>query len=153
MSLSAADEQQLRQLLDRLAGAWDGANADAYGALFTEDASYVTFFGGFYRGRSEIVALHRALWAKGPLKGTRQFSEVIDLRGLTKDAAVIVGRGDVAKKTPRKLSKIQTFIATRQPDAGWLIAHFHNSKEDAIVRFMTYSFSPATVPSIDRKGG
>ena len=54
------------------------------------------------------------LWA-GVLKGTRMFWELVELRFVTADIALVVSRGDVGKKRPRKLSKIQSFVVARQP--------------------------------------
>jgi hypothetical protein len=55
---------------DGLVAAWDRGDAEAYGALFTEDASYLSFVGTVYRGRRDIPENHRALFAKF-LKGTK----------------------------------------------------------------------------------
>lgn len=144
-----AEEQSIRELLDRLADDWNRADVDAYGSLFTEDARYITFFGGIYRGRAEIVASHRVLWAKA-LKGTRMQGEVIEIRFVAPDVAIVVGRGEVTKKSPKKLPKVQSFVVVRQDDGRWLFAHFHNTKRAWLMRFLTYMLGPEAIPSLDR---
>lgn len=56
--------------LERMTAAWNAADATAYGARFTEDATCVTWVGTVHQGRGDITAGHAALFA-GLLKGVR----------------------------------------------------------------------------------
>ncbi len=143
------DDRAIRALLDQMADAWRRADPDAYAGAFTEDCRYIAFFGGIYRGRAELAESHRLLWASA-LRGTELFSEVLEIRFLTPDVAVIVTRGDVAKKRPRKLEKVQSYVAVRR-DERWLFAHFQNTKRDGFIEFMTYRAGPGAIPSLDRE--
>jgi uncharacterized protein (TIGR02246 family) len=98
-------ETEIRQVLDRLAENWNRGDATAYGEDFTEDASYVTFVGTVYRVRADLVAGHDALFGKF-LKGTRMYSEVLDLRLYGDRTAIVVTRGDVAKNKPARLANV-----------------------------------------------
>jgi uncharacterized protein (TIGR02246 family) len=46
------DEQEIRELIARLADSWARGDAQAYGAEFTDDCDYVAFDGTCYRGPS-----------------------------------------------------------------------------------------------------
>jgi uncharacterized protein (TIGR02246 family) len=129
-----------------LVDAWDRHDADAYGALFTEDASYVTFIGTSYRGRHDIVASHRALF-DGPLKGTRLASGIDDIRFFGPDTAVVTGRGDTFKgRPPAVLAKVQTYMLVRAADGAWRIAAFHNTKRKPLLESVTFMLAPGTRP-------
>lgn len=143
------DLQDLYNLLEQLAQAWARHDASQYGAAFTESARYIAFFGGIYRGREEIVQSHRALWEK-PLKGTQMYYEILETRFVSADTAIILTRGEVAKKKPKQLPKVQTYIAVRQQDGRWLFEHFQNTKKGRLMQFLTYSLGPAAIPSLDK---
>ncbi|WP_327307230.1 SgcJ/EcaC family oxidoreductase [Streptomyces sp. NBC_01298] len=152
----------VRTVLDRLVSAWERHDAEAYGALFTEDATYITYVGTFYRGRRDIVASHRALFA-GFLKGTRLADEVLDIRLYGPDVAVVNGRGDTYKgKRPAKLTKIQTYTLVRDAVAGagagagagadgeWRIAAFQNTKRRPLMEAVSHRLAPDLVPAAER---
>jgi uncharacterized protein (TIGR02246 family) len=143
------DKKSLHELMERLAEAWNRHDAEGYGAAFTENARYIAFFGGIYRGRTEIVESHRALWGK-PLKGTRMYYEILEIRIISSDAAIVLARGEVAKTKPKQLPKVQTYVAARQANSQWLFDHFQNTKKSRIMQFLTYSLGPAAIPSIDK---
>ncbi|NUT95554.1 MAG: SgcJ/EcaC family oxidoreductase [Saccharothrix sp.] len=133
-------------VLSELVDAWGRQDADAYGELFTEDATYVTFVGTRYQGRAEIVESHRVLFEKF-LKGTRLADEVVDVRFLTPDTAVVTGRGDTYKGSPpRKLTKVQTYTLVRQDDR-WRIAAFHNTKRKPVMEAISFRAAPALRPT------
>ncbi|TCO38639.1 hypothetical protein EV646_12013 [Kribbella antiqua] len=65
---------------------------------------------------------------------------------LTADTAVVVTRGEVAKKTPRKLGKVATYTLVRQ-DGQWLIAAVQKTKHKPLMEAVSFKFQPATVPA------
>ncbi|MFC7655536.1 SgcJ/EcaC family oxidoreductase [Pseudonocardia benzenivorans] len=67
---ASGTDAEIVAVLTRLAAAWRAADAAAYGAEFTEDATYVVFNGIVLRGRAAIADAHAMLW-KGPLAGSR----------------------------------------------------------------------------------
>jgi uncharacterized protein (TIGR02246 family) len=142
----AEHRADIAAVIASLVEAWDRHDADAYGALFTEDASYVTFIGTSYRGRRDIVASHRALF-EGPLKGTRLASGIDDSRCFGPDTAVVTGRGDTYKgKPPPVLAKVQTYMLVRAADGAWRIAAFHNTKRKPLLESVTFMLAPGTRP-------
>jgi len=139
-----------RAVLDVLAGliaAWARHDADAYGALFTADATYTTFVGTLYRGRTAIVESHRALFGAF-LKNTTLADELIDVRFHGPDTAVVTTRGDTVKGSKRKtLRKAQTYTVVREADGQWRIAAFHNTKHKPLMEAISAKLLPATAPS------
>ena len=134
-----------------LAQAWERGDSDAYGALFTEDASYTIYVGTVYHGRRDIVESHRVLFAKF-LKGTKLSMGPMRVRYYGADTAVITGTGDTYKRRPRKPTKVQTYTLVRQADGSWLIAAFHNTQRKALMEAISFRFSPQlrpTVPSLE----
>lgn len=123
-----ADEGEIRALLQRLNTAW--GDADAFAALFTEDAEYVTFDGSMFKGRAAIAESHRPLF-EGFMRGSRLEGQVQSVRFLTPDVALVHGKGAVLQRKQRKASRralsVQTNVVIRQ-DGRWLITAFHNTR-------------------------
>jgi uncharacterized protein (TIGR02246 family) len=150
MSHTTPDAAAVTAVLTELVAAWERHDADAYGELFTEDATYITYIGTYYRGRRDIVDSHRALFG-GFLKGTRLADEILDIRFHGPDTAVVNGRGDTYKGTPpRTLSKIQTYTLVREDDGRWRIAAFHNTKRKPLLESISHRLAPALVPAAER---
>ena len=129
-----SDAPAVLAVLSRLAEAWNAADADAYGDLFTPDATYVTFDGQVLTGRHAIADVHRWLFA-GPLQGSTMGDPSTGaaapaVRFLRPDVAhVLVGGavrpGDVAETTADRDST-PTFVLV--DDGGWLVTAFHNTR-------------------------
>ncbi|MFD5396338.1 SgcJ/EcaC family oxidoreductase [Streptomyces sp. NPDC127097] len=144
------DVAAVRAVVDDLIAAWGRHDAEAYGALFTQDATYTTYVGTFYQGRRDIVESHRALFAKF-LKDTQLADEILDICFYGPEVAVVNGRGDTYKgRRPRKLGKVQTYTLIRENDGRWRIAAFHNTQRKPLMEAMSYKFAPGIVPAADR---
>ena len=141
------DEAAIRELFASTLTAWNTADADAYGAAFTEDADYMIFTGTHYRGRDIIVAMHRALWRKY-LKGSRLLGHVTDVRFLTADVAVVTSVGRVLKSrfSRRNPDKAQTFVAVRR-DGAWKFAAFHNTTRRPLMEWISTRSDPHLAPN------
>ncbi|MFI5807433.1 SgcJ/EcaC family oxidoreductase [Streptomyces sp. NPDC051561] len=130
MTTTAAEaESAVRAHFERNRLAW--ADTGAYGATFTEDADYVTFYGGRMRGRRGIEEGHRGLF-EGVLKGSRLWSSVDSVVLLAPDVALVHSRGGVlkgkrAEPSARALS-VQTYVMVRGGDGQWLIRSFQNTR-------------------------
>ncbi|GGT05858.1 SgcJ/EcaC family oxidoreductase [Nonomuraea spiralis] len=143
---AAADTAAITAVLDRLADAWSRGDGDAYGALFTPDATYVTYVGTLYIGAKEIGDAHQALFDSF-VKGTRLASETVGIRLAGPGTALVVTRGDTYKGRPGKLHKIQTYTLVRQADGDWKIAAFQNTKHQAVMEAISFRFQPASKPA------
>ena len=126
------DKAAIEKLMVGMSDAWNAADADAYGELFTEDASYVDVMGGLSRGRAEIVEGHRWLFAKMP--GSKMVSggkQNRDIRFLTADTALVLGSGGGVTVSDDQLTEDRvstiSLVAVRAGD-GWRFAHFQNTR-------------------------
>jgi uncharacterized protein (TIGR02246 family) len=138
---------EVRDVLATMADAWAHGDADAYGSVFTEDATYTTFMGTVYSGRRDIVESHRALFRKF-LKDTKLSGGGMTIRFPRPDVAIVTSTGDTFKgKPPRKLSKVQTYTLIRQPSGQWLITAFHNTQRKSLLEAVMFRFTPQTRPT------
>lgn len=130
-SLEHVDEAQIRALMDQLVANWDAGDADAYAALFSDDAVYVGYDGIRQEGRTGIAGMHALLFA-GVLRGSRLVgTRIEDIRAIGPDAAVLRAVGTVVlrwqrRPARRRLSR-QTLVAQRTGD-GWRFVAFHNGR-------------------------
>jgi uncharacterized protein (TIGR02246 family) len=128
VSAAPADEAAVRALVQRLDDAW--GDADAYAAVFTEDADYVTFDGTALRGRRAIAEAHRPLFERF-LKGSRLVSEPPTVRFLAPDVALVHGKGAILRARQRRPSRrrlsVQTLVAVRR-EGGWRLTAFQNTR-------------------------
>ena len=124
------DELAVRHLFQALNDAWTAGDAIAYGALFTADADYLAFDGANQKGRAAIIAAHKPLF-ENFLKGSRLTGQIVTLRFLTADIALLHTLGNIvdAGRTtakPERLSS-QTLLAVKEADA-WRFRTFHNTR-------------------------
>ena len=72
---TAADEDTIRAIHQRMIDAWNAGDAAAFAAPFTDEANFVAFEGTHLKGRREIASFHRRIFDT-VVKGTRLQSEV-----------------------------------------------------------------------------
>lgn len=144
---TTADRQAITDVIAALVDAWGRHDAAAYGELFTDDATYVTYVGTHYQGRRDIMESHRILFAKY-LKGTQLADEILGIRFLGPNTAVVTGRGDTYKgRPPRRLTKVQTYTLVREHDGRWRIAAFQNTKRKPLLEAISFRTAPGLIPS------
>lgn len=106
--------------------AWDAGDADAFGALFTDDATYVIFLGDALLGREAITENHRDVFTKWQA-GTRLRVEPLAVQVLGTEAVSVLTAGGIDTDPDAiELDKLQTFTLVRTTE-GWRIAAFHNT--------------------------
>jgi uncharacterized protein (TIGR02246 family) len=115
-------------VLHRMYAAWAVADADAFAAEYTDDAT-VVLPGTFHQGRAAVRDFVANAFT-GRLKDTRPIDEPQDIRLVGKDTAIVVSRNVVLmageQDAPADRRRIGTWVLTRQ-DGRWLIAAFANS--------------------------
>ncbi|MFG1783432.1 SgcJ/EcaC family oxidoreductase [Rhodococcus oryzae] len=147
---SEADLRGVCATLSAMTAAWDRNDADAYGAVFTENASYTTFIGTHYQGRSDLTAAHRALFT-GFLKDTKLADSYLGVRFYAGNVAIVTTRGDrYENDRPTELSKTQTYTLVREQDGQWRIASFHNTQRQRVMERISYLVDPETKPQAER---
>ncbi|MET7772689.1 SgcJ/EcaC family oxidoreductase [Nocardia sp. NPDC005366] len=142
----APDTAAIRALIQRSQDAWDRGDGAAYGACFTDDATDVTYMGAVYHGGAEIGRGHQALFDSF-LKGTRLTVEIIEIRRYNGDTAVVVTRGESAKRAPKKLGKLATYTVVRDADGQWRIAAVQKTRRRALMEALTFTLQPASRPA------
>ncbi|MBF6191551.1 SgcJ/EcaC family oxidoreductase [Nocardia implantans] len=147
---SADDLRAVCATIATMTAAWDRNDADAFGASFTENATYTTFLGTHYAGRRDLTEAHRALFS-GFLKGTELADSFLGVRFFGADVAIVTSRGDRYEgDRPAKLAKTQTYTVVRETDGRWRIASFHNTKRQPVMERISFLFDPATEPEAER---
>ncbi len=111
-------------VLELLRQAWDAGDAEAYGQLFTEDATYVIFRGDALLGRDQIRQAHHDLFTRQ--QGTTLIFKALQTTMIDESTCVIltiggIGTGELV------YDKLQTCTLARRDD-HWLIAAFQNTE-------------------------
>ncbi|MFD4433159.1 SgcJ/EcaC family oxidoreductase [Nocardia sp. NPDC058497] len=147
---TAADLHGVCATLAELNAAWERGDADAYGAVFTENGTYTTFVGTYYDGRRDITESHRALF-DGFVKGSKLADSYLGIRFFGADTAVVTTRGDrYDDERPSELSKTASFTMVREQDAQWRIAAFQNTQRKTVMERISFLFDPDTKPEAER---
>jgi uncharacterized protein (TIGR02246 family) len=140
MSDRRVDADAIRSLVDQQVTGWDAGDPDAYASVFTDDADYVTFLGGHHKGREAIAASYAPLF-KRLLRGSHLDIEIMQLRFVTPDVALVQATAAVRKGARRPSTRINTSIAVRTDDR-WLFAASQNTTQRPLSeRLMTKLFS------------
>lgn len=117
----------VRAVLENAYGAWADGDADAFAALYVEDAT-VVMPRVFHRDRAAMHAYMTDAFA-GPLKGSRPVDEPLSVR-IVGDTAIVVSRsvilmaGEVDIPTEREVHA--TWVLARG-EHGWRIAAYANA--------------------------
>ena len=123
------DRAALADVPRRMMDAWAGNDADAFAALFTDDATMVLPGEDLRSSKNEIRAFMAAQYA-GPLKGTSVFGTPLSVRVLDDDNAVLITRGGVVlpgSNTVAPEREIQATWVLRRENDEWFITAYHNS--------------------------
>ncbi|MFI6918486.1 SgcJ/EcaC family oxidoreductase [Nonomuraea spiralis] len=125
-----ADTAQIEQLFADLLATWTAGDAQAFGALFTDDSDYVSYDGTVARGRREHQHNHDQLF-RGVLAGSALVGDLESVRYLTPDVAVVHGTGSVLmpwrSALPKRRLSRQTVVVVRTGE-GWRIGAIHNGR-------------------------
>jgi uncharacterized protein (TIGR02246 family) len=115
--------------IDRITAAWANNDADAFAAVFTDDATLVLPGDVHLVGREQIRSFMRNGYS-GPFKGTRVTGRPLSLRRVTDEVMVVTTEGGVLHAGESDVSAQRairaSWILARQGDE-WLITAYHNS--------------------------
>src|SRR5581483_10392997 len=128
MAMPAGESEAVRALCYGIWQAWNRRDADAYAALFAEDASVIGFDGSAMHGRDEIRSTIGAIFRDHP---TAAYTGIVrGVRALSPSVALLEA---VAGLTPPgrdaikpEVNALQTLVAIRRAD-GWRVASFQNT--------------------------
>lgn len=134
------DDLAIDEVFQQLQRTWTANDAEAFGALFTEDSDYVSYDGTRAIGRAQHQHNHDQLF-RGVLAGSALIGDVESIRYLTPDVAILYGTASVLmpwrSHLPKRRLSRQTVVLLRTEN-GWKITAIHNAR----VR-------PVTVPAPD----
>jgi uncharacterized protein (TIGR02246 family) len=124
------DQEAIHALFHKLLDCWAAGDAQAYAALFTEEADYVAFDGVNQKGRAAIVTSHQPLFERW-LKGSRLTGQITSIRFLAPEVALVHATGNTilaGKSAPApERASIQTLVAVKQ-EGEWRFTAFHNAR-------------------------
>lgn len=118
--------ESARIVVLRYADAWSTSDWAGFGALYTADARHVNTAGEFWRGRNEIVDIHRK--NRGALPAAvRMTARLEGARAITDDAIVAVARLEVVNDPARPGAVTATRVAFTlvEREGQWRIAQAH----------------------------
>jgi uncharacterized protein (TIGR02246 family) len=125
---TGTDTAAVREVLERAYAAWGDNDADAFAALYLEDAT-VVMPGVFHQGSATVRGYMAGAFA-GPLKGSRAIDNPEDIRILGSDAAVVVSRSGIVmageESFPAEREVLATWVLAKQGDQ-WKIAAYANA--------------------------
>jgi uncharacterized protein (TIGR02246 family) len=118
----------VRNVIDAVYDAWAAGDADAFAALYTDDATVVQ--PGIHKKNKEDVRTTMAAGFAGPLKGSRVLDEPQSIRLIGSDAAIAITEGGVLMageaELPTERLVRATWVFTKQ-DGQWYVAAYQNS--------------------------
>ncbi|HEX7746716.1 MAG TPA: SgcJ/EcaC family oxidoreductase [Micromonosporaceae bacterium] len=118
----------VRDVLRRLYAAWADNDAEAFAALYRDDAT-VVMPAVFHRGRAAVRDYMAAAFA-GPLKGSRGVDRPQDIRMIGPDTAIVVSRAGIVmageEGLPAERERLATWVLSKQDDR-WLVAAYANA--------------------------
>lgn len=125
-----ADQQAIRDVMDRFVDAWNHHDAKAFAAVFAEDADFTNWRGIGASGRSNIEQFHAPIFAT-IFKNSHQKYTDIKIRFLRPDVASVdvhwelTGVLDPQGNPHADRNGLLSFVMTK--DAGrWQITVMHN---------------------------
>lgn len=122
------EEAVVRSVLEAAYNAWAANDADAFAALYTDDATIV-LPGTFHSGR-EAIRQYMAFGFAGPMKGTRPVDTPQNVRIINGDTGIVVSESVILfageEDAPRERYRRATWVVTKQ-DGEWLIDAYHNA--------------------------
>ena len=132
MDWTERDEAELGSIPLEMIEAWNRGDSDAFAAPFTDTADFVAFEGTHLRGRAEIAAFHRELFATA-VTGTHLEGGVRFVRLLIPDIGVIhawaryTNLPGIDEPTPGRDS-MQLFVAVKR-DGAWRAQAMQNARQ------------------------
>ncbi|UCM86525.1 YybH family protein [Streptomyces marincola] len=139
--MNETDERDIRQLLATYTDLWVRHEMDAWGALFTEDADFITHRGIWWRSRRENVAGHQDVPDAVLAQKGDYTQEVVSIRGVAPDVALVhtawswPGHRPRPSAAPEDRRGLVTLLLVRQPDGAWRIRAAHNTRENGLDDF------------------
>jgi uncharacterized protein (TIGR02246 family) len=129
------DETPVRNIIQEEITAWNAGDAAAYSRHFAEDGTCTNIRGELFTGRQAFLQRHDYLF-KGPFRGSRLQQDVVSLKFVRPDVAVVevltsvtgIQKLSPGTKTDDKGRLRTRLLQVMVKDGGeWKIAAYHNT--------------------------
>jgi len=125
-----ADETAARSVVDNIGKAWAANDPNAFADAYTAEGTMILSGDRFMQGRETIrtIVAHQFVSAH---KGTTLLQNVVDVRPLGRDAAVVITEGGVlapGETTPAPERAIRATWVLEKQAGNWLIAAYQNTR-------------------------
>lgn len=110
--------------------AWNAEDGAAFARCFTTDADFVNIFALHVVGREAVAKQHQLIF-ESIYRGSRNAFSILDARELSASIVLAHIAADLSVPTGPVAGKVKTLASAVfvRDDAGWLIASFHNTRE------------------------
>jgi len=124
-------EQIANDVIGKLERAWNAGDGTAWGALFAEDADFVTVRGDYFRTRKAIAEGHQAIFST-IYKGSVNQYELLRARRLGEGLILAHARAKLSVPGGPMAGDYQALFSMvlAREDSGWLVTSFHNTYRD-----------------------
>lgn len=133
---SATDEKAIRQVVKDYETLWNKHDMSTFGNLFTDDAEWVNVVGHVWRGKADIVKVHRIVH-EGNFKNRNMQFDNMTVRFIRPDVAVSIVRWTLdgfeapdGRHFP-KGQNVATLVFVKH-DGKWLISSGENVTVDPV---------------------
>ncbi len=123
-------EEQIMALLRAHTEHWNRHDIDSWAEILHEDADWVHWGGGIWRGRAEIKAgheqIHRTFYKSSQMTPQR----VEDLTFLTPEIAIAHVRSELSgdERSPGEVFRYRKTILFTKKEGAWRIRALHNTR-------------------------
>jgi uncharacterized protein (TIGR02246 family) len=132
IATSAPDETAVRAVIDGVYAAWAENDAQAFVAGYAEEAT-AQLPGTYLRDRETVRSCMEAEFA-GRLRGTRATHDVVSVRLISPDVAIVIGRAAVVmsgqSEAVPETSSLDTWVLSRR-GGTWRVEAYQGSPEHA----------------------
>jgi uncharacterized protein (TIGR02246 family) len=130
---SATPADDVYQVIRAVYDAWAANDANAFAALYTEDATVVQ--PGIHKRNREDIRTTMAAGFAGPLKGSTVLDQPQSVRLIGSDAAIVITEGGILMAGETELPSERMVRATwvlSKVDGQWYVAAYQNSPADPL---------------------
>lgn len=117
------------RVLKQLEDAWNGANGQAFGAPFAEDAEFVNIRGEHHTGRTPIAMGHQAIFDSIYKDSVNKYEAVV-AKQLADDVLYVLAHSTLNSPTGPLAGEHEAYfsvVLSRRGGSDWQIAAFHNT--------------------------
>lgn len=124
----AEDRAAIKAVMVDSYKAWEAGDADGMVARYTADATAIMT--GSLRNSRDSIRENMALGFAGPLKGSSTSNDLLSIRFVGRDGAIVVSESGILFAGQTEVpdaGKVNCTWVLEKRDRRWMIAAYHNS--------------------------